>query len=118
MAVKGMIARRLARTRFGRWALSRETDLSIFKSKPSPRFYAGLVLVALSYLLGLPALAICAYLAHQWEKPLVLLLGGGAIWVLVHLMFTAGAYLCGGNYVLALLRWVTNRFLNKNLSLS
>ncbi|MBI4775947.1 MAG: hypothetical protein HY788_17525 [Deltaproteobacteria bacterium] len=113
-----IIAQRLAQTRFGRWALNREADLSIFRSKPSPRFYAGLVLVALSYLLGLPAVGVCVYLARQWEKPLVLLLGGGAIWVLIHLMFTAGAYLSGGNYVLALVRWTANRFLRKLLSLS
>ena len=62
-------------------------------------------------------MAICVYLAHQWERPLVLLLGGGAIWMLIHLMFAAGAYLSGGNYALVLLRWATSRFLKKHLPL-
>ena len=74
--------------------------------------------MGLSYLLGVPGLAICAYWAHQWEKPLVFLVGGGAIWALVHLMFMVGVYLSGGNYALALLRWAANRFLKKQLSLS
>jgi len=118
MTVNRIVAQRLAQTRFGRWALSRETDLSIFRSKPSPRFYVGVVLVALSYLLGVPAVAASIYLAHKWEKPLVLFWGVGAIWVVIHLMFTAGVYLCGGNYAVALLRWAANRFLKKHLSLS
>lgn len=84
--------------------------------KSSARFYLGLCLMALSYLLGLPAMALCGYLAHAWKEPLILPLGVGAVFVAVLLIFAAGVYLAGANYAKILLRWFASRFLRIHLS--
>jgi len=116
MPIARKIALRLAGTRFGGWAMAEEVDFGVFRAKPSARFYLGLCLMALSYLLGLPAMALCGYLAHAWKEPLILPLGVGAVFVAVHLLFAAGVYLAGANYAMILLRWFASRFLRTHLS--
>jgi hypothetical protein len=110
------IAERLAGTRFGQRALADEVDLGVFKARPSLRFYLGLFLIASSYLLGLPAMALCGYLAHAWGDPLIVALAIGVVFVAVHGIFAAGVYLSGANYAMVLLRWFAARFLRKHLS--
>jgi len=116
MPIVQKTAKRLAGTRFGRRALAEEVNLGVFRRKPSARFYLGLSLMALSYLLGLPAIALCGYLAHVWKEPLIFPLAGGAVFVAVHLLFATGVYLAGANYAMVLLRWFAGRFLRKHLS--
>jgi hypothetical protein len=115
MPIVRKIAESLAGTRFGQRALAEEANLGIFRRKPSARFYLGLSLMALSYLLGLPAIALCGYLAYAWKEPLIFPFGVGAVFVAVHLLFATGVYLAGANYAMVLLRWFTGRFLRKHL---
>ena len=115
MPIARKIAERLARTRFGRRALAEKTNLGVFREKPSARFYLGLSLIGLSCLMGLPAMALCGYLASVWKEPLILPLGVGVVFVAVHLLFAAGVYLAGANYAMVLLRWFAGQFMRKNL---
>lgn len=108
------IARRLAQTRFGHRVLIEEPDLRVFKSRPTFRVYLGLSLIALSYLVSLPSLALCGYLAHQRSEPLIMILGGGVVLVIVHLIFAGGAYLAGANYARVLAFWALGKFLKKH----
>ena len=116
MTIVEKIAERLAGTRFGHRALVEDVDLSTFKTRPSLRIYLGFLLIALSYLTGLLGMVLCGYLSHQWREPLVLVLGGGALMVVVHVIFAAGVYLAGANYAMALLRWGAGKFLRKHLT--
>jgi len=50
------------------------------------------------------------------ERATDLAVGGGAVFVAVHLIFAAGVYLAGANYAKILLRWFASRFLRIHLS--
>ena len=106
-------ARRLAQTKFGQKSLSRPDGLSIFKQQPCTRVYVGLVLMAMSFLIGLPVLALLSYLALKMSKPMTIAVGGPVVFLLVHIMFGAGIYLAGQNYAVDLLQWAAKRFLQK-----
>ncbi len=113
MSLMKSIAHRLAQTRFGQNSLVKPDELAIFKKNPGLRFYIGLILIALSFLISLPALAFLSYLSVELSKPLIIAVGGPAVFLFVHIMFAAGVYLSGKNYALEILQWVTKRFLQK-----
>ena len=106
-------AHRLAQTRFGQNSLAKPDKLSLFKQNPGLKFYIGLVLIALSFLISLPALAFLSYLSVELSKPLIIAVGGPAVFLFVHIMFAAGVYLSGKNYAAEILQHVTKRFLQK-----
>ena len=89
------------------------TIRGILKQKPTIRVYGGLALMALSYLIGLPALAFVSYLSVKMSKVMIIAVGGPVVFGLVHIMFGVGVYLAGQNYAVELLQWATKRFLQK-----
>jgi hypothetical protein len=103
----------LAQTKFGQRSLTKPDGLSILKQQPRMLVYVGLVLLAMSYLIGLPALAFLIYLSVKLNKPMIIAVGGPFIFLLVHIMFGMGVYLAGRNYAVEVLHWVTRRFLQK-----
>ena len=107
------IARRLAQTKFGQKSLTKPDGLSILKQQPGTRVYVGLVLMVISFLIGLPALAFLSYLSVKLSKPMTIAVGGPVVILLVHIMFGVGVYLAGQNYAVKLLQWATKRFLQK-----
>ena len=80
---------------------------------PTFRVYVGLGLVALSYLFGLPTLALLGYLSLKLSKPMVIVVGGPVFYVLAHVMTGVGVYLAGRNYFKETLLWVTKRFMQR-----
>ena len=106
-------ARRLAQTKFGQKSLIKSDGLSVLKQQPGTRVYVGLVLMAMSYLIGLPALAFLSYLSMKLSKPVTIAVGGPVVFLLVHIMFGVGVYLAGQNYAVVVLQWATKRFLQK-----
>ena len=106
-------ARRLAQTRFGQKSLTQPDGLSILKQQPGTRVYVGLVLMAMSFLTGLPALAFLSYLSVKFNKPMTIAVGGPVVILLVHILFGVGVYLAGQNYAVTVLQWATKRFLQK-----
>jgi hypothetical protein len=107
------LACRLARTRFGQKALSQPDGLDILKRKPTARVYCGLCLITLSYLAGLPALALMSYFSVKMARPMIIVIGGPVVFGLVHILFGIGVYLAGRNYAKEALLWATKRFLKK-----
>ena len=107
------LSRRLTQTRFGQKALAQPDSPDFLKQKPTPRVYVGLGLVALSYLIVLPALALLGYLSLKLSKPMIIAVGGPVFYVLVHIMAGVGAYLAGRNYLKEALLWVTKRFMQR-----
>jgi len=106
----------LAQTKFGQKSLTRPDGLSILKQQPGTRVYVGIVLLAMSYLISLPALAFLSYLSVRLNKPMIIAVGGPVVFLLVHIMFGVGVYLAGQNYIVDMLHWATKRFLQKYAS--
>jgi hypothetical protein len=69
--------------------------------------------MAMSYLIGVPTLALLGYLSVNMSQPIIIAAGGPTVFIVVHLMFGLGVYLAGRNYILEFLHWVTKRFLQK-----
>ena len=113
MAAFSFTARRIARTKFGQKALAQPDGPGILKQKPTTRVYGGVALMALSYLTGLPLLVFLTYLSVKMSKPLIIAVGGPAVFGLVHIMFGVGVYLAGRNYAIEVLLWATKQFLKK-----
>ena len=107
------LARRLAQTKFGQKSLTKPDGLSTLKQIPGTRVYVGLVLMAMSFLISLPALAFLSYLAVKLSKPMTIAVGGPVVILLVHIMFGVGVYLAGQNFASEVLQWATKRFLQK-----
>jgi len=103
----------LSQTKYGQKSMAKSGSLSVFKQNPGLRFYIGLVLIALSFLISLPTLAFLSYLSLELSKPLIIAIGGPAVFLFVHIMFAAGVYLSGKNYALEILHCATKRFLQK-----
>lgn len=107
-----MVAR-FYRTRFAREALEGEADLALLRAKPTPRVWAGLVLVGLSYAIGWPAVGLLAWLSYLLREPLIVAIGGPLTYGLSHLIFLLGSYFAGSHYANILLRWAARRLLER-----
>lgn len=101
------IARAVGRTDFACRAVSQRADLSALAQRPGGRLYWGLGLMAASYAISLPLLALCAWLALSLERPLIAAVGVPLVLVLVHLIFAGGVWLAGGRYGKVVLAWLT-----------
>ena len=113
MTLLRSVARRIARTRFGQKSLKSSDGLLILKQQPGKRVYIGLVLIAMSFLLGIPALAFLSYLSVKLSQPMTIAVGGPAVVILVHIVFGVGVYLAGQNYASKAMQWAVKRFLQK-----
>ena len=107
------LAKRISQTKLGQTALKQPGGLDFLKQKPTPRLYMGLALILASYLIGLPALAICGYLSVSWEEPWIAVIGAPVVFIVVHLIFILGAFLAGGNYAKNTFLWALKNFLLK-----
>lgn len=105
MNVKRALGQWLARRTYVAQAIRDRADLSAFSSRPSMRVILGLVIIALSYLLGWPAVGLLAAVAALLEEPLWLTLGGPAIYGFSYLVFFVGLFLAGREYATAFARW-------------
>lgn len=113
MRILNTIARHLAPTRLGRWALDADVDLSLLKQKPSLRTVVGIVMILLSFIIGIPGVVFCGFLAGKYQKPSILVLGGSAAMIINYSLFGAGIYLAGGNYAGILMRWLVRKFITR-----
>jgi hypothetical protein len=78
---------------------------SLVPQPPSPRRrLLGVALVAASYLLGWPAVALAGVLAARLGEPLLIAVGGPALLAVAHVAFAVGSWLAGGDRMLARLR--------------
>ncbi len=113
MVLLRSFARKLEQTKFGQKSLTKPDGLPILKQQPGARVYVGLVLLVMSFLISLPALAFLTYLSVKLTKPIIIAVGGPVVFILVHIMFGVGVYLAGKNYTMKALLWATRRFLEK-----
>ena len=106
------LARRLLRLNYVRRAVADKADLGAFKARPSVRLVAGVLLIGLGQLMGLPAVAGFTVAAAWLREPLVLL-GGPVSYIVSWGVWTLGMWLAGPDnimYLNVLLRWTVRRF--------
>lgn len=111
--IKAKIVTRLARTRLGCEAMAETRSLSTLFVKPTPKVWAGLGLIGVSYIIGWPAVGLLALIAFHTGEPMILAIGGPIVYGLSHLVFMAGFYLAGSHYAPILLRCVTRKVIEK-----
>jgi hypothetical protein len=117
MPLLNNIAGRVARTEYGQNALKEEIDLGYFRQPPPPRVIVGLLLLALSYLIGWPAVGLCGILAAYFHEPLILVIGGPLVYGLSWAVFGISMLLLGmHSYKGAdlILRYMTRVFILKH----
>jgi len=99
------LANSIAKTKWARRAINDGADLSVFREKPTAQNYFGIFLMCCSYIIGFPAVGLIGALSFYWHKPLLIIIGGPLLLVIAHLVFLAGMYLGGGEYIMAWFRW-------------
>ena len=104
-----------AQKEFCRAAIDEHADLGIFKEKLRATVIAGLVLIAFSYLIGIPAVFIVGGIAAWLEKPMVGVIGIPLTYGISWLLLMSGLYLAGPKYGKALGRWAVRVILEKIL---
>jgi hypothetical protein len=101
-----IIGRIIARQPFVRGAIEENADLSAFKQAPSWMVLIGVSSICLSFVICWPAIGLLGFLSLQCRMPLLIALGGPALYGLSHLLFIAGMGLSGAKYSRILLRWL------------
>ncbi|MEW6264800.1 MAG: polysaccharide deacetylase family protein [Thermodesulfobacteriota bacterium] len=102
------LIRRLAAIPFIRQAIEERADLSVFKDPPSLRLLAGVLLIGLGMLMGLPAVSGLGIMAVYLRDPLVFVFGGPASYAASWAVWGLGMWLAGPDnimYLRSLLRW-------------
>jgi len=98
-----------------REAIVEHADLQVFKERLSARTWVGIVLIAFSYLIGLPAVPILGMIAAWQKEPLFGFIGIPVTYGISWLTFMYGMYLAGPKYMKALSNWTTRVILEKIL---
>jgi hypothetical protein len=115
--IRARIVARMARVRFVREAIEAKVDLPMlraaFREKPTRRVWVGLGLVALSYIIGWPAVGLLALIAYHLREPLIVAVGGPITYGLSHLVFWVGSWFAGARYAVIILHWATWRVVEK-----
>lgn len=104
---------RISETEFVRSAIEDQADLSAFKDRPSMRIYMGLGFMALSYVIGWPAVGGLGFLAIHLDNPLIVVVGGPVVYGLSHLVFMLGMFMAGTRYAKVFMRWATRKAMEK-----
>lgn len=113
----GWLVRHIEGTRFARDAVADGADLSPFQERPSVRLVVGLVILALSFILGWPLIAACGVAAVWLGNPYVILIGGPAIYGFSWLLWAVSMVLTGHEsykYGRIFLRWAVRRLVEKH----
>jgi ABC-type spermidine/putrescine transport system permease subunit II len=96
-------------------AINKHADLSIFKERLSASVIAGLILITVSYILGIPAVFIVGGFSAWLKNPMVGVIGIPLIYGISWLLLMLGLYLAGPKYGKAFSRWTVRVILEKIL---
>ena len=111
-----LVARTLAKTEFGREAVLDGADLSAFRDRPTVRLVLGLVILALSFILGWPLVAAFGIAAIWFDNPWLALIGGPAAYVFSWGLWGIAMLLTGYEsykYGRIFMRWAARRVVEK-----
>jgi hypothetical protein len=103
----------LLKTEFGRNAVREEADLSMFRERPDLKITFGLFLIAISYVIGWPAVGVLGTISLYCKEPLIIAIGGPLVYGFSHLVFLGGMFLAGSRYAKAFSKWLTRMLIQK-----
>ena len=104
-----------ARKGFCRAAIDEHADLSIFKEKLTGTVIIGLVIIFISYFLGIPSVFIVGGIAAWLKSPAFGVIGIPLVYGVSWLLLMLGIYLAGPQYGKAFGRWTVRVILEKIL---
>ena len=113
MSILKQTALYFARKEYCRSAIEEKADLSAIREKPTPKILVGLVLIAFSYVIGLPAVVALGVIAVWIRKPLVVIIGGPLIYAVSTIVFIVGIRMAGDKYFRVFSRWLVRVVLEK-----
>ena len=113
MSIVKKIALYIARKEFCRKAIAEHANLSVFKKKPSFRVMIGLVLIAFSYIIGLPAAIGFSIIVASQGNAILAAVAAPLLYGISWLIFLVAMYLAGPEYGRALSRWAVRVILEK-----
>jgi hypothetical protein len=108
-------ARYFAQKKYCQSAIRERANLSVFQEKPTFSMAIGILMIAFSYVTGLPAVVFLAALAVWLDKPLIGIIGGPLIYGISTLLSIIGIKLAGWKHVKALCAWMTRVILERIL---
>ncbi len=115
MSIIKKIALYFARKEFCRNAIREHADLGIFKEKLTTTVIIGLILIVVSYLIGLPTAVIIGGFVVAKFNALIATVISTLTYGISWLLFMLGAYLAGPKYGKAFSRWLVRIVLEKML---
>lgn len=115
--IRKKIAQYLAGKKFIQKILENPADLSEFKERMTPRLITGLILMALSFIIGWPAVAALSFLAVWFKEPLIAVIGCPTTYALSYVVFIIGAWLSRAPHYMGIMaRYALQSFLRKLIS--
>ena len=105
----------LARKKYCKTAIEDRADLTAIREKPTPSMIVGLILIAFSYVIGLPAVIALGVLAVWMKDKRIVLIGGPLIYAISTILFIIGIKMAGKKYFQVFSRWVVRVVLEKIL---
>ena len=112
--IKEKIGKYLAGKIFIRKIMEEPADLSEFKERPTPRLIGGLILMALSFMIGWPVIFALSVLAVWLHEPLIFVIGGPLAYALSCGVFLVGAWMARApHYMNTLTRYALQRLIQK-----
>lgn len=105
----------LARTKYCKTAIEDRADLTAIREKPTPSMIVGLILIAFSYVIGLPAVVALGVIAVWMKDKRIVLIGGPLIYAISTILFIIGIKMAGKKYFQVFSRWVVRVVLEKIL---
>jgi hypothetical protein len=112
--IRRKIGQYLSGKKYFKDILENPADLSEFKERMTPRLITGLSLMALSFIIGWPAVAALGVLAVWYKEPLIAVIGCPTTYALSYAVFIIGAWLARApHYMETLARYAIQSFLRK-----
>ena len=105
----------LARKKYCKTAIEDRADLTAIREKPTPSMIVGLILIAFSYVIGLPAVIALGVIAVWLKDKRIVLIGGPLIYAISTILFIIGIKMAGKKYFQVFSRWVVRVVLEKIL---
>lgn len=115
MSILKKVAFYFSQKEFCSAAINEHADLSVFKEKLSATVIIGLILITISYILGIPAVFIVGGIAAWLKNPTFGVIGIPLIYGISWLLLMLGLYLAGPKYGKALSCWTVRVILEKIL---
>ncbi len=105
----------VARKKFCRLAIQEHADLKGLRKKTSVSVMAGLVLIAFSYVIGLPAVVALGILAVWLNEPLLGVVGAPLTYAVSTIVFIIGIRLAGRKVFVVFSKWAVRVILGRIL---